>query len=88
MTVKEILYNVREAEKGTALVSAETLNSLVNFYWDYDAFGILDTYGHIDDEGVREQVREEIICRLDSDISIVVDELIFAIGEDRFNEDY
>lgn len=48
-------------------ITEELINALIDFKWETDTYGFLNEYGHIDDEGVREQAREEVIYMLDND---------------------
>jgi hypothetical protein len=61
----------------TQVLTDDILEQLVNFMWEFDPYGILDHYGHIDDEGVKEQLLEEAQYRFENEPEVVLDELDF-----------
>ena len=62
----------------TNAITEELINNLVAFKWDYDPYGIMEAFGgHIDDEGVREQVVAEVVYLLENDREVLIDELEF-----------
>lgn len=59
-------------------ITEKLIDALVEFKWNYDPYGIMEAFGgHIDDEGVREQVIEEVKYLLENDREILIDELEF-----------
>ena len=73
MTNAEMIKRINEGDE-----SEEIINNLVAFKWDYDPYGIMEAFGgHIDDEGVREQVVAEVVYLLENDRKALIDELEF-----------
>lgn len=62
MTLAEMIKRITAGDK-----SEELINALIEFKWETDPYGVMDAYGHIDDEGVREQMRDEVVYMLDND---------------------
>jgi len=73
-TISDMLEKVRKDQ-----ISDRLLDALVEFCYDYDPYGIQDNYGLLDDEGVRDQIKEEVMYVLDSEKDILIDELEFAL---------
>lgn len=73
-TVSDMLEKVRKDE-----ISDRLLDALADFCYDFDPYGVMDNYGAIDDEGVRDKVKEEITYLLDSDRQELIDQLEFAL---------
>lgn len=46
--------------------SDELINALVQLEWDYNAYEVIDNYGHIDDDGVREMLEEDVRAALNN----------------------
>ena len=44
----------------TGNITDELLNALADFYWDFDPYGIMNDMGHIDDDGVRDELKQSI----------------------------
>ena len=59
--------------------SEELVNALIEFKCDYDPYGVMDAYGHIDDEGVREQMADEVNYLLDNEPAILIEEIKFEL---------
>ena len=60
----------------TANITDAVIDELINFEWEYDPYGIIDFFGgHIDDPGVRDRVRTEVIYRLNNEKDVLIDEL-------------
>ena len=76
MTNREMIKRIIDGDK-----SEELVNALVEFKWNYDPYGVMDAYGHIDDEGVREQMADEVRYLLDNDTVVLIDEIEFEEGE-------
>ena len=72
MTNREMIKRILDGDK-----SEELVNALVEFKWNYDPYGVMDAYGHIDDEGVREQMVDEVRYLLDQDPVTLIDEIKF-----------
>lgn len=85
MTIPEMITEVKGG-----VITDELINALVEFMWDYDPYGILDEYGHLDDEGVREQLAEEVRYRLTEDVNLMLDDLEYAVENcgESFRENY
>ena len=41
-------------------ITEELVNAIVEFEWDLDPYEVLNNYGHLDDEGVREKMAEDV----------------------------
>ena len=41
-------------------ITEELVDALVEYEWDIDPYEVLNNYGHIDDEGVREKMAEDV----------------------------
>ena len=41
-------------------ITEELVNAIVEFEWELDPYEVLNNYGHIDDEGVREKMAEDV----------------------------
>ena len=86
MTIAEMIQAVERYE-----ITEQLINALVQFEWDFDPYGCMDEFGgHIDDEGVREQIADEIRFRLDECRQIILAELQYVQDEggDVFREEY
>ena len=69
MTVEEIIKRITAGDK-----SEELIQALIDFKWETDPYGVMDAYGHIDDEGVREQMRDEVVYMLENDtVTLILD---------------
>lgn len=73
-TVSDMLEKVRKDE-----ISDRLLDALAEFCYDFDPYGVMDNYGAIDDEGVRDKIKEEITYLLDSDRQELINQLEFAL---------
>lgn len=85
-TVSDMLEKVRKGD-----ISDRLIDALVDFCYDFDPYGIQDNYGLIDDEGVRDQLRENVVYVLDNDRADLIEELEFALqpeNADSFKEYY
>ena len=83
MTIPEMITAVKENE-----ITDELVNALVEFMWDFDPYGIMDAYGHIDDDGVRGQLIEEVRYCLGSDKEVILENLNYANVTAGFKENY
>ena len=72
MDNREMIKRILAGDK-----SEELVNALIEFKWNYDPYGVMDAYGHIDDEGVREQMADEVRFMLDQEPVILIDEIKF-----------
>lgn len=85
-TVSDMLEKVRNDQ-----ISDRLIDALVDFCYDFDPYGIQDNYGLIDDEGVRDQLRENVVYVLDNDRADLIEELEFALqpeNSDSFKKYY
>lgn len=41
-------------------ITEELVNAIVEFEWELDPYEVLNNYGHIDDEGVRERMAVDV----------------------------
>ena len=74
MTNEELIRRILAGDR-----SEELINALIEFKWNFDPYGVMDAYGHIDDEGVREQMADEVNYLLDNEPAILVDEIKFEL---------
>ena len=72
MDNREMIKRILAGDK-----SEELVNALIEFKWNYDPYGVMDAYGHIDDEGVREQMADEVRYMLNQEPVILIDEIKF-----------
>lgn len=72
MTHEEMIKRINEGDR-----SEELVNALIDFKWDFDPYGVMDAYGHIDDEGVREQMADEVNYLLENEPALLIDEIKF-----------
>ena len=70
MDNREMIKRILAGDK-----SEELVNALIEFKWNYDPYGVMDAYGHIDDEGVREQMADEVRFMLEQEVVTLIDEL-------------
>lgn len=56
-------------------ITPELKENLINFYWNFDPYGIMEEYGHIDDPGTREKVLRDIQYLLDNDRKTILNDL-------------
>ena len=59
MTNSELLQAIKNGRDDTEIVEAVT-----DFVYDFDTYGCWDAYGRIEEDGVRDQIREEAIFLL------------------------
>ena len=83
MTIREMITAITDG-----VITDRLVNALVEFMWDYDPYGIMDYYGHIDDDGVREQLANEVRFCLDEEETVLLDNLNDALGNPAFRENY
>lgn len=71
-------------------ITDELINALVYFNWDFDPYGFLDEWGHLDDEGVKEVVVEEMRYQVEHCTGELIEAIDFAINEnnDYFKKNY
>lgn len=72
MTSAEMIKRITDGDR-----SKELVNALIEFKWKYDPYGVMDAYGHIDDEGVREQMADEVNYLLDNEPALLIEEIKF-----------
>lgn len=83
MTIPEMITAVEENNITDTLIDA-----LVAFMWDYDPYGILDAYGHIDDDGVKEKVAEEVRFCLNNEQTDLLERLNDALECGTYKNEY
>ena len=59
----------------TGNITDELLDALTDFYWDFDTYGIMDEIGHIDDDGVRDELKNSIRYTLENSPEIIIEDL-------------
>lgn len=50
-------------------------NALIQFYWDFDPYGIMDNYGHLNDNGVKEALLSDILYMLHNDPNTIIEDI-------------
>lgn len=50
-------------------------NALIDFYWDFDPYGIMDNYGHLNDNGVKEALLSDILYMLHNDPNTIIEDI-------------
>lgn len=56
-------------------ITRELKENLIDFYYDFDPYGIIEEYGHIDDPGTRDKVLRDINYLLNNDRKIILSDL-------------
>ena len=64
-------------------ITDELINALVYFNWDFDPYGFLDEWGHLDDEGVKEVVVEVMRYQVEHCTGELIEAIDFAINENN-----
>ena len=77
-TIADMLEKVRKDE-----ISDRLLDALADFCYDFDPYGVQDAYGKIEDEDIRNQVKEDIVYLLDSDKQELISQLEFALDPEN-----
>ena len=54
-------------------ITEELVNAIVEFEWELDPYEVLNNYGHIDDEGVRERMAVDVWYALSHNPKDVID---------------
>ena len=55
MTKEEMITSIKAGN-----ITDELVDALVEYEWEVDTYEVMDNYGHIDDEGVREKMAEDV----------------------------
>ena len=50
-------------------------NALIEFYWEFDPYGIMDNYGHLNDNGVRSALLSDILYVLHHDPETIIEDI-------------
>ena len=78
MNSYELLEAVRAGRNDLELIEA-----IANFIYDFDTYGCWDSYGHIEEDGVFEQLKEEAVFLSTEETKTLIEELEFYNNERR-----
>lgn len=76
MTNKELLEAVKTGRKDEEIVEL-----VVDFSYGFDTYGCWDAFGMIEEEGVRDAMKENAIITLEECLSDLIDALEYSIEE-------
>ena len=53
--------------------TAELVDALIDYEWESNTYDVLNEYGAIDDDGVRDRMAEDVRCALAKDPQGIID---------------